>query len=169
VSSDQPTALQRTLTWIAVVAALVLLAAGTLMHGFSIEVQQRFWADIADRLHGPMTFRFYLQPTMALLAALPDGIDDAKHGHSAFFWTDRSDTTVRHGRLKQAAVSTARVVLLGISMDVIYQLRVFDQFYPVEALMMAILLAVIPYFIFRWVVERIARWWLARDGAVNSK
>ena len=49
------------------------------------------------------------------------------------------------------------MVLLGISMDVIYQFKVLDRFYPVEALMMAILLAVIPYFIFRWIVERVAR------------
>ena len=30
---------------------------------------------------------------------------------------------------------------------------------------MAILLAVIPYFILRWVFERIARWWFARKPA----
>ena len=53
-------------------------------------------------------------------------------------------------------------MLLGISMDVIYQFKALDRFYPVEALMMAILLAVIPYFIFRWIVERVASWWLAR-------
>jgi hypothetical protein len=41
------------------------------------------------------------------------------------------------------------VVLLGLSMDAIYQFRVFDRFYPVEALMMAVLLAVIPYFVLR--------------------
>ena len=44
-------------------------------------------------------------------------------------------------------------------MDVIYQLRALDQFYPAEAVMMAILLAVIPYFVFRWIIERVAPWW----------
>ena len=53
-------------------------------------------------------------------------------------------------------------MLLGISMDVIYQYRVFERFYPAEAVVMAILLAVIPYFILRWIFERIARWWFAR-------
>jgi hypothetical protein len=56
------------------------------------------------------------------------------------------------------------VVLLGISMDVIYQFKELDRFYPVEALMMAILLAVIPYFIFRWIVERVATWRFARKA-----
>ena len=67
-------------------------------------------------------------------------------------------------RLKEGVGSIARMILLGISMDVIYQIKVFDQFYPVEAVMMAILLAVIPYFVFRWIVEHIARWWFARQG-----
>ena len=34
-----------------------------------------------------MTFRFYLQPAMALLAAIPDGIRDARAGHKSFFWS----------------------------------------------------------------------------------
>jgi hypothetical protein len=50
-------------------------------------------------------------------------------------------------------------------MDAIYQFKVFDRFYPVEALMMALLLAVIPYFIFRWIIEYVARWWFARKSA----
>ena len=60
--------------------------------------------------------------------------------------------------------SIARVILLGIGMDVIYQIKQLDQFYPAEAVMMAILLAVIPYFVFRWIVEHIARWWFARHS-----
>ena len=78
------------------------------------------------------------------------------------------DPAQHGGRLREGLVSVARVVLLGISMDVIYKHKVFGQFYPVEALMMAILLAVIPYFILRWVLERIARWWLARGRSGSS-
>jgi hypothetical protein len=138
---------------------------GISWYGWSIEVHHRFWADIFERVHGPMTFRFYLQPTMALLAAIPDGIRDARLGHKSFFWSALWDKSASAGRLREGAVSTARVVLLGISMDVIYQLKVLDRFYPAEALMMAILLAVLPYFIFRWIVERAASWWFARKGS----
>ena len=147
------------MTWLATALTVMLLGLGVLWHGFSLEVQQRFWSDIFERAGGVMSFRFFLQPAMALLAALPDGINDAKHGHSAFFWTDRGDPTLRRGRLRQGLISTARVVVLGILMDVIYQLRALDQFYPAEAVMMAILLAVIPYFVFRWIIERVAPWW----------
>jgi hypothetical protein len=159
-----PSAFARGLTWIAVLLSVVLLVLGVYWYGWSTEVNRRFWADILDRIHGPMTFRFYLQPTMALLAALPDGIRDARLGHKSFFWSALWDRNASTGRLREGAISTARVVLLGISMDVIYQFKVLDRFYPAEALMMAILLAVIPYFIFRWIVERVATWWFARKG-----
>jgi hypothetical protein len=159
-----PSAFARGLTWLAVALSIVLLVLGAYRYGWSIAVHRRFWADIIERIHGPMTFRFYLQPTMALLAALPDGLRDARLGHKSFFWSALWDRNVSTGRLREGAISTARVVLLGISMDVIYQFKVLDRFYPVEALMMAILLAVIPYFIFRWIIERVGAWWFARKG-----
>jgi hypothetical protein len=47
----------------------------------------------------------------------------------------------------------------GISTEVHdLQFEVFDRFYPVEAVLL--LLAVLPYFVFRWLVEHAARWWL---------
>ena len=69
------------------------------------------------------------------------------------------------GRLREGLTSTARIVLLGLSMDVIYQHKVLHTFYPVEAVLMAILLAVVPYFVFRWIVEGASRWWFARQQA----
>ena len=54
-------------------------------------------------------------------------------------------------------------MLLGLSMDLIYQHKVSTQFYPAEAVVIALLLAVVPYFILRWIVERMARWWFARQ------
>jgi hypothetical protein len=59
------------------------------------------------------------------------------------------------------------VVLLALGMDAIYQAKVFDCFYPAEALVMAPLLAVIPYFVLRWIVEFLARWWFARANSIS--
>jgi hypothetical protein len=72
---------------------------------------------------------------------------------------------VQRGRLREGLTSIARVILIGLSMDIIYQFKVLDHFYPAEALMMAILLAVVPYFAFRWLVELVARRWLTRKSA----
>jgi hypothetical protein len=160
MTTGEPTTFQLTLTWAAVALTLCLLTLGALWYGFSFDVHQRFWNDIFGRISGPMTFRFLLQPTMALLAALPDGINDARNGHSAFFWAGRHGPTVKHGRLREGLIATARILLLGLSMDLIYQIRVFHQFYPAEAVLFSLILCVIPYFIWRWVVEWIASLWL---------
>ena len=82
------------------------------------------------RFGGPMTFRFFLQPTMAAIAALVDGIRDAREGHRSFFWAAWRDPTQRPGRLREGMISTARILLLGISMDIIYQFKVLNAFYP---------------------------------------
>ena len=163
-ATSQPSKFALALTWLAVGLSLVLLALGIVWYGWSLEVHHRFWHNIFGRLEGPMTFRFYLQPAMAFLAALHDGIRDVRLGHKSFFWTKANDPAEQHGRLCEGLTSVARVILLGISMDVIYQFKVLDRFYPAEAVTMAILLAVIPYFIFRWIVERVARWWLRRSA-----
>lgn len=158
-----PSRLQRAMTWLAVTLSVVLLALGTLWYGFSLDVHHRFWGDIVDRVHGPMTFRFFLQPTMAAIAALHDGIADARQGHKSFFWTTLLHPEQQGGRLREGLTSTARIMLIGFSMDLLYQHKVFTQFYPAEALMITLLLAVVPYFVFRSIVEFVARWWFARQ------
>lgn len=157
MASDTPSRNAVIFTWLVLIIALLLLVWGAIKYGISIDVQQRFWSDIFARVGGPMTFRFFLQPTMAGIAAVHDGLKDAREGHKSFFWTAWRDPSVQTGRLREGLISVARVMLLGICMDVIYQFKELDQFYPAEAVVIAILLAVIPYFVFRWIVEWIAR------------
>jgi len=164
MTSNAPSTAAKITTWLALALTVVLLVLGAFWYGFSLDVQKRFWGDIFDRVGGPMTFRFILQPTMAAIAALHDGIRDVREGHKSFFWSVLRDDSQATGRLREGLMSTARILLLGISMDVIYQLRVLDSFYPAESAVVAILLAIIPYFVFRWIVEMIARRWTAREG-----
>jgi hypothetical protein len=117
----------------AVVALASLLLLGLIWYGLSAEVHQRIWKDIAERPAGPMSFRFLLQPIMAGVAALHDGINDARLGRDPYFWTVLTDARQRGGRVREGLVSTGRIVLLGLAMDIIYQARVFDTFYPGEA------------------------------------
>jgi hypothetical protein len=152
----QPTSLQKGLTWLALALTVLLIVLGISWYGLSLDVHQRFWTDIFGRLTGPMTFRVFLQPIMGLIAAIPDGRRDAREGHSSFFWTSHGDTSLQRGRLRQGLYATARIMLLGLCMDLIYQMKVFGQFYPAEAVLFALVLCVIPYFFWRWLVERIA-------------
>jgi hypothetical protein len=145
-----------------------LLALGVLWYGISYESLGRMWSDILDRPDGPMMFRFILQPTMAVIAALRDGVKDAKLGRRPFLWAVTHgvrDPEGRSGRLWEGILSTARILILGVVMDVIYQWRVFDTFYPGQAAVIAVLLAFVPYLVLRGPIERVARHWVARPAA----
>lgn len=126
---------------------------------------QRFGSDLLSRTDGPMTFRLFLQPTMAFIAALHDGIKDAKLQRSPYLLNlIRSPRAERRQSLGEGVNSVARVLLLGVLMDVIYQFRVFGGFrYPLEAVVVAVLLAFVPYLLLRGPVARWASW-RARRG-----
>jgi hypothetical protein len=150
------------LAWLAGLLVLGLIIVGGVWHGVSPTVFRRLWQNILDRPGGPMTFRFILQPTMAAIAALHDGVKDARMGRSPFFWTLLSNRAKRGGRLREGLISTARIILLGLMMDTIYQVIVLKTFYPAEAATIAIVLAFVPYALLRGPIERAARWRLSK-------
>jgi hypothetical protein len=149
--------------------ATLLVAAGILWHGVTFENLQRFWGNLVERPSGPMAFRFILQPSMAAIAAIHDGLKDARTGRSPYFWTVLRNPQQRIARLREGLNATARIILLGLAMDVIYQLIELKTFYPVEALLVALLLAFLPYLLIRGPAARIARrWWRdARAGEIR--
>jgi len=113
-----------------------------------------------------MTFRIILQPTMAALLALRGGLRDAREGRPPYFWTVLTDSTNRTELLREGWKAIARVFVLAIVMDIIYQLIVVRWIYPFETLAIAVLLAVVPYLLIRGPVTRIARRWQRKT--VNS-
>jgi hypothetical protein len=145
-----------------------LLVVGAVWSGITYENFDRLWRDLLDRPGGPMTFRFILQPAMAIVAALRDGVHDARIGRRPYLWAlmrgVRSDEG-RVGRLWEGIVSTARILILGIVMDTIYQWVEFKTFYPVQAAVIAILLAFVPYLLLRGPIERLAWHWVARPAS----
>jgi hypothetical protein len=157
---------------LASIAALLLVVLslwGLLKHGISLEGYQRMWQHIVDRPGGPMSFRFLLQPVMALIAALHDGIGDARSGRTPYFHKLITDPQHFGGNLNEALIATARIVLLALGMDAIYQAIVLKTFYPGEMVMVAILLALLPYILLRGPIARIARRWLAHKNASRDR
>src|ERR1700758_5043099 len=140
-----------------IVVAAVLFVSGFFLHGISLKVFEQFWHDLIERPDGPMRFRFVLQPLMATVAAIRDGLEDARAGRSPYLATVLSNPQERIGRLREGLNATARIIALGLVMDVIYQLIVLKTFYPNEALVIALLLAFVPYLIIRGLVLRVAR------------
>lgn len=159
--ASNPKSAGHTLAIIAGVLLIVLSLWGLLENGVSSEINQRMWRDFFDRPGGPMSFRFYLQPVMAIIAAVHDGINDARAGRTPYMQKLISRPGHMSETLGEALHATARIVLLALAMDAVYQLTVLDTFYPGEMVMVALILAVIPYILVRGPVALIARRWLA--------
>jgi hypothetical protein len=68
-----------------IACGILQLAAGVLWHGVTWEVCQRIWRNLVERPSGPMLFCFMLQPSMAAIAAIHDGIKDARTGRAPYF------------------------------------------------------------------------------------
>jgi hypothetical protein len=137
--------------------AIALIVAGAVWHGVTFKTLERFWHDLVERPDGPMRFRFILQPIMATIAAVRDGVQDAHAGRSPYIVALLGNRGERIGLLNEGLNATARIMVLGLVMDVIYQVVALGMFYPVEALFVALLLAFVPYLIVRGLVVLLLR------------
>ncbi len=59
--------------------------------------------------------------------------------------------------LKDGWKSVGKVFILAIVLDLVYQIIAEHFLYPGEAIIVAIVLAIVPYLILRGLVERLAR------------
>jgi hypothetical protein len=88
------------------------------------ELFTRLWNDLTGRIGGPMSFRLFLQPMMALIFAIRDGLKDAREGRPAYFYSLFTRPEDRRRRLREGFKAVSRVFALAIVMDLIYQVIV---------------------------------------------
>jgi len=162
--NDPPSKNEILLARIAAALLIALAVAGLLRYGASTQELERAWGNIVARPGGPMTFRFILQPAMAALAALRDGVADARLRRTPYLSAIVYGAEGRGGLLWEGIVSTARILILGIVMDLVYQLVFLGEFHPAESALVAILLAFVPYALLRGPIGRVARRWIARPS-----
>lgn len=115
------------------------------------------WQEIVARPDGRFAMRFYLQPLVATLLAVRDGMKDGRTGSPAFLWTVVSDPVHRRELLQNAWRSVAKVFTMALVLDVVYQLVVLGGLRPLSGLFIAVLLAIVPYALVRGPVSRLWR------------
>ena len=117
----------------------------------------RIVEDVVGRVSGPMKFRLILQPMMAAIFAVRAGLKDAKEGRPAYFWAIFTEPAQRRELIKEGWKAVGKIFIIAIIIDVVYQYIVFRWFYPGEAIIVAVILALVPYLLIRGPVNRIAR------------
>jgi hypothetical protein len=116
-----------------------------------------FWTDFIDRFDGPLHFRLFVQPLMAILFAVRDGSRDAREGRGAYIWKFVNKPEHRRHLLESGMKSIFKVFVLAFVLDVVYQFVEWRGLKPLQALLTATVLAVIPYVLLRGPINRLMR------------
>jgi hypothetical protein len=136
-----------------------------------VGVLERILENLIARLDGPLHFRFVFQPLMATILGVVDGVKDARAGKPAYFWAVLSTHKSRGELVKKGWRSIGKVFILAIILDSVYQLDVHSTIYVEELLIVAFMLAIVPYLLVRGPVNRIVRLFRGQvhPDAVNAK
>ena len=109
---------------------------------------------LIGRFEGPLAFRFIFQPLVAATLALRD----AREGRPPYFlWAAITDPVRRRELMRLAWQDIGKVFVLAFLLDVVYELIVYRWIYPGQAVIVALILAVIPYLLVLGLVARILR------------
>jgi len=115
----------------------------------------RIWENLGGRIGGPLTFRLLLQPLVATFFAVRAGLEDGRTGRPPYFWTILTSAADRRALLREGWHAVAKVFVLAVVIDAAYQVMVFRWIYPAEVLIVAFLLACVPYLLVRGPVNRL--------------
>ena len=121
------------------------------------ETAARVWEQLVGRGHGQMTFRLYVQPMVATFFAIRSGLRDARDAQPLYFWTMIFNATRRRELILHGWKDVGTLFIVAIALDVTHQLIAFQWVYPIQLLIVAVLLAIVPYLIMRGLTHRIAR------------
>jgi hypothetical protein len=121
------------------------------------EILKRGWEDLVGRSGGLMSFRVIVQPAVAICLAIRAGLKDARQGRPPFLWNVLSSPGQRQELLRHGWKDVGTVFIVAVILDSIYQVILHAGIYTLELLITATLLALVPYFISRGLVTRIAR------------
>lgn len=119
------------------------------------EMWLRFIRNLLGRFDGPMHFRIIVQPTMAAIFGIYGGIKDGRAGKPAYLWGMLLSSKSRKELMREAWKRVGRIFIFAVVLDVAYQLYEQHSLYPGETLVVAFVLAVVPYFIVRGPANRI--------------
>ena len=130
------------------------------------EFLQRSWDMLVGRTTGPMALRLILQPTMASLLAFRAGLKDARAGRGPYLSGMATDPAQRRELMREGWKDVRKIFVIALALDVIYQVIVFRWVYVVQALITAMVLAILPYTLVRGIASRIAS--RVRSGRAGS-
>ena len=134
------------------------------------DIFTRIWENLIERTEGPMNLRFILQPAMAIFFAIRAALRDAKNNTTPYLWKFATLKGNRKTVFKEGWKDFGKVFIIATILDIVYQLVVIFStktevmFYPLESIIVAFTLSVIPYIFFRGPVNRLLSLFIKKSG-----
>ena len=126
--------------------------------------------EILGRASGPLRFRLLMMPIVVTVLAIRAHLRDVREGHPLYLGAFITSPTERRRLLRSGLKDLGKVFIVACVLDTAYQILFLRAFYPGQMLFMAVVCAIVPYFIIRGPVTRIAnstiRLW--RGGAERT-
>jgi hypothetical protein len=120
---------------------------------------------IQKRLSGPGSFRFVLQPIIAIALGIRDGLMDAKANDPPYLIGLVFHPEYRREMWTVTVQHVLKPFIVGVVLDLILQYFIFQHVRLIPALMAGILLIGLPYALARGLTNRIATEWNRRRVA----
>ena len=107
------------------------------------------------RTDGLFSMRFVFQPLVASILAVRAGLADARKGNAPYLWRLMNNPPERRALIREGLIDVIRVFLVALVLDVLYQTIVHKWIYPLQTLIVATVLSIVPYVLVRGPVSRI--------------
>ena len=121
------------------------------------EMLSRGVEQLLGRASGPLHFRLFIMPLVVTTLAVRAGLKDAREGQPPFLWAILTNPTERRRLFRSALKDVGRIIIVALVLDTAYQLFVLRAFYVVQALIVAVACAIVPYVLIRGPVTRLTR------------
>ena len=128
---------------------------------------------IFARAGGPLNFRLLVMPTVVSILAIRAHLRDVREGKPVFFGAFVTSPTERRRLVRSGLKDFGRVFVVACVLDTVYQLIALEGFYPGEMIFVAVVCAIVPYFLVRGPITRLVyaqqrRWRGAAEPAAAT-
>jgi hypothetical protein len=122
-----------------------------------IEMLSHRGEHLLGRFGGPLNFRLVVMPLMVTFLAIRAHRRDVRDGKGTFLWAFFKSPTERRRLLRSGLRDFGKVFVVACVIDTTYQILVLKSFYPGEMLVVAVVCAIVPYFLVRGPITRLAQ------------
>ena len=110
---------------------------------------------LLELIAGPGTFRFVIQPVLAIILGARDGRNDAKSSTPPILYLLLLGSGKRREALKGGLHAIALPLILAVALDSILQIYIFGVWRLQWALVVGVCLVGIPYILARGITNRV--------------